>query len=130
MEKNKINISKIETFLYGIIDNVVSDNTYVGTLPDTIDAKWKDMCLIDCSNSVQDYEAYGEGIVHILLYAKPLTNGSKNVAVMSKLEAKLNEVIDKNNSREYQFSRLNTYTDYDAKRKWHCNIVALVLKIF
>lgn len=130
MEKNKINISKIETFLYGVIDNVVSDNTYVGTLPDTIDAKWKDMCLIDCSSSVSDYEAYGEGIVHILLYAKPMQNGSKNVAIMSKLEAKLNEVIEQNTSREYQISRLNTYTDYDEKRKWHCNIVALILKIY
>ena len=35
MNKDNLNISKIETYLAGIIDNVVSDNTYAGTLPTT-----------------------------------------------------------------------------------------------
>ena len=35
MDSNKINISKIETFLYEKIDNVVSKNTFVGSkVPD------------------------------------------------------------------------------------------------
>ena len=130
MDKNNLNISKVEDYLYKVLKSKVSENLYVGTLPDTTQSTWSDMCLIDCSSSVSDYEAYGEGIVHILLYAKPMQNGSKNVAIMSKLEAKLNEVIEQNTSREYHISRLNTYTDYDEKRKWHCNIVALILKIY
>ena len=40
MNKDNINISKIETYLHIIIDNVVSDNTYAGTLPDTIQSSW------------------------------------------------------------------------------------------
>ena len=82
MDKSNLNISKIETYLHSIIDNVVSENTYVGTLPDTIQTKWNDMCLIDVGNSIYDLDAYGKGVVHVLLYARPLMNGAKNVAVM------------------------------------------------
>jgi hypothetical protein len=54
MDKNKINISKIETYLHGIIDGKVSDNTYAGTLPDTIQSSWNDMVLIDVGNAIND----------------------------------------------------------------------------
>ena len=130
MNKDNLNISKIETYLDSIIDNVVSENTYVGTLPDTIQTGWTDMCLIDAGTAINDLDAYGRGIVHILLYAKPLSDGSKNVSGMSKMETRLNEVIRSANSRTYQINRRNTYTDYDAERKWHCNIVELNIKIF
>lgn len=130
MNKDNLNISKIETYLNSIIDNVVSENTYVGTLPDTIQTGWTNMCLIDAGTAINDLDAYGRGIVHILLYAKPLSDGSKNVSGMSKMETRLNEVIRSANSRTYQINRRNTYTDYDAERKWHCNIVELNITIF
>lgn len=130
MNKDNLNISKIETYLNSIIDNVVSENTYVGTLPDTIQTGWTDMCLIDAGTAINDLDAYGSGVVHILLYAKPLSDGSKNVSGMSKMETRLNEVIRSANSRTYQINRRNTYTDYDAERKWHCNIVELNITIF
>lgn len=57
MENKNLNISNIETYLHSIIDNKVSNNTFVGTLPDTINQKWNDMCLIDCSSTIQDYDA-------------------------------------------------------------------------
>ena len=125
MDKTNLNISKIETYLHSIIDNVVSNNTYVGTLPDTIQSSWNDMCLIDVSSTITDFDSYGSGIVHILLYARPLLSGAKNVAVMSTLEKRLNEVIKNADSEIYKINRRYTYTDYDTDRKWHCNIVAL-----
>lgn len=130
MDKNNLNISKIETYLHSIIDNVVSNNTYVGTLPDTIQSSWNDMCLIDVGNSIYDLDAYGSGIVHILLYARPLLSGAKNVAAMSTLEQKLNNALKNANSKIYRINRRSTYTDYDTERKWHCNIVALNITIY
>lgn len=130
MNKQLINISKIETYLYSIIDNAVSQNTYVGTLPDTISGDWTDMCLIDLGGSVRDRDAYGQGVVLVWLYARPLANGAKNVAKMSELESKLYEVIEKADDSAYHINRRATYSDYDAERKWHCNIVELNLKIF
>lgn len=130
MNKANINISKIESYLYSIIDNKVSDNTYAGTLPDTIQTEWKDMCLVDVSTSIRDMDAYGEGVVLVWLYARPLANGAKNVAKMSELESKLNEVIEEANDSIYHINRRATYSDYDSERKWHCNIVELNLKIF
>lgn len=130
MDKQHLNISKIETYLHSIIDNVVSQNTYVGTLPDTIVGEWTDMCLIDLSATIRDREAYGQGVVLVWLYARPLANGAKNVAKMTELESKLYEVIEKANDSIYHINRRATYSDYDSERKWHCNIVELNLKIF
>lgn len=125
-----MNISRIETYLHGIIDNKVSKNTYAGTLPDTIKSDWNDMVLVDCANRVSDMDAYGEAIVLIWLYARPFENGSKNVAVMDELETKLNEVIENANDKIYVINRRNTYSDYDSDRQWHCNIVELNVRIF
>lgn len=130
MDKNNMNISRIETYLHGIIDNVVSKNTYAGTLPDTIKSDWNDMVLVDCANRVSDMDAYGEAIVLVWLYARPFENGSKNVAVMDELETKLNEVIENANDKIYVINRRNTYSDYDSDRQWHCNIVELNVRIF
>ena len=129
MSKNSINISKIETYLHGIIDNVVSNNTYVGTLPNTIQSSWNDMCLIDCGSTIQDWDAFGRGVVLVWLYARPLPNGAKNVALLSTMESKLNEVIDSAVSSIYHINRRNTYTDYDTTRQWHCNIVEINILI-
>ena len=64
-----ISISEIETHLYDKLKKLVSKNTYAGTFPDTIQASWDDMCLIDCSNAIKDFDAYGNGSVLIFLYA-------------------------------------------------------------
>ena len=130
MDKNHLNISKLETYLYGIMDNIVSNNTYAGTLPDTIQSTWSDMCLIDCGNAIEDKDAYGKGVVLIWLYAKPRADGAKNTAVMSVLENKLNEVLANASNEMYQINRRNTYSDYDTNRKWHCNIVELNVTIY
>ena len=130
MDKNNINISKIESYLNGIIDNVVSNNTFVGDLPTTIDSTWNDMVMIDCANGITDYMGIGRGTVLIWLYAKPLANGIKNVAVMSKMEKALNDVLSNSKNQTYQISRVATYQDFDTTRQWHCNIVELNLQIF
>lgn len=129
MINSKLNISKIETYLHSIIDNVVSNNTYVGTPPETIKEDWQDMCVIDLGSDIVDFNAYGKGVVLVWLYARPLANGAKNVAKMSELETKLNEVIDTARNSTYRINRNATYTDYDSERKWHCNIVELNLTI-
>lgn len=129
MNKTHLNVSKIETYLHSIIDNVVSKNTYVGTLPDTIQSSWNDMCLIDCDLGVRDFDAYGQGVVLVWLYARPLLSGAKNVQIMSQLEQRLNEVISNAQSDSYQINRRSTYSEYDSERKWHCNVVELNLTV-
>jgi hypothetical protein len=125
MNRDNLNISKIETYLNSIIDNNVSPNTYAGTLPDTIKSDWTDMVLIDCGHAIRDLDAYGQGTVLVWLYVKRRGDGAKNTAIMSQLERKLDEVIKHASSSTYQISRRNTYSEYDTNRKWHCNIVEL-----
>ena len=133
MDSNKINISKIETFLNEKIDNVVSKNTFVESkVPDktAIPADWKDIVLIDIPNGVRDFEAYGQGTVLVSLFARPMESGRKNVAVLSRMEESLNEVIKSNTDKTYTLSRRLTYTGYDSDIDWHFNTIEVIIKIF
>lgn len=133
MDSNKINISKIETFLNKKIDNVVSKNTFVGSkVPDktAIPTDWKDIVLIDIPNGVRDFEAYGQGTVLVSLFARPMESGRKNVAVLSKMEESLNQVIKSNTDKTYTLSRRLTYTGYDSDIDWHFNTIEVIIKIF
>jgi hypothetical protein len=133
MDSNKINISKIETFLYEKIDNVVSKNTFVGSkVPDktAIPTDWKDIVLIDIPNGVRDFEAYGQGTVLVSLFARPMESGRKNVAVLSRMEESLNGVIKSNTDKTYTLSRRLAYTGYDSDIDWHFNTIEVIIKIF
>ena len=127
---DNFNISKIESYLYSIFNGTVSDNTFVGRLPDTIDSTWNDMCLSDCSSNIVDEDARATGVVFISLFARPNTDGTKNVPKMSQLEVKLNEVIKSSYNQNYRISRRSTYSDYDSNRNWHVNTVQLNILIF
>lgn len=127
---DRFNISKIESYLYSILYGTLTEQTYVGTLPDTIKDGWQEMCLIDCSSSIVDEDARASGSVQIALYTRPNTDGSKNVPKMSQLEQKLNTIIRAANDPHYQISRVATFTDYDTKRNWHYNVVELNIMVF
>ena len=131
MDKDKMNISSIETYLNSIFDNNISDNTIFGYMIEkaTIPDDWKDMVLIEVPNGVADMDAYGQGTILVWLYARPLLSGKKNVATMSTLEKKLNEVIKSSRNSTYQISRRLTYTYYDTDIDWHCNVVELNILI-
>jgi len=131
MDKDKMNISSIETYLNSIFDNTISNNTIFGytieksAIPDD----WKDMVLIEVPNGVADMDAYGQGTILVWLYARPLLSGKKNVSTMSILEKKLNEVVKSSSNSTYQISRRLTYTSYDTDIDWHCNVVELNILI-
>lgn len=132
MNKDNINISKVETYLNSILDNVVSNNTFFGYFPasEAIDSSWNDMVIVEIPNGIRDNDAYGQGTALVWLYARPLSSGRKNVAVMSQLEQRLNEVIRTASSPIYALSRRNTFSDYDEKLNWHCNAVELIIKVY
>lgn len=133
MNKDNLNISKIETYLNSIVDGVVSNNTFFTALPDksVIDASdWQDMVMIAIPEGIRDFEAYGSGSVFIYLYARPLESGKKNVAKMSQLEIELNDVIANAKDKNYHISRNDAHTTYDEDIKWHCNVVEIILKVF
>lgn len=129
MDKNLINISKIETFFNSLLDNKLSDNTFFTFLPPAIKQEWADMVLVDIPNAIKDLNAYGSGMILVYLFAKPMSNGVKPVAKLSQLEKSLNELIDSSKNKHYIISRGNTYADYDEQRNLFCNIVEVNLVI-
>lgn len=133
MNKDNLNISKIETYLNSILDGIVSENTFFTTYPDPSVVKssnWQDMVLVDIPTGISDIEAMGKGTIFIGLYARPLESGRKNVSKMSQLETKLNEVLSTANDQRYLLIRNDTRSTYDDDIDWHCNVVELIIKVF
>ena len=133
MDFNKINISKIETFLNSKFDNVVSNNTFFGgKRPEKseIPTDWNDMVFVDIPNGISDFDAYGRGSVFVYLCARPMSSGRKNVPALSNLEAKLNEVIQNNADSTYYIKRRLNASGYDTTIGWHYNVVELVITVF
>lgn len=121
------NTSKVEEYLYGIINGVVSDHVFVGELPTTIDNTWRDMVLIDCNLPMSDLECYSRATVYLFLYARPNADGTKNVPKMAELERKVNDVLSSASSEHYSINRSGNGADYDTDIKWHRNFVHLNL---
>lgn len=133
MDKSKLNISSIETYLNSIIDGVVSNNTFFTAIPETSIVKasdWQEMVMVAIPEGISDFEAYGKGSVFIYLYARPFESGKKNVSKMAELENKLNDVIENANDKHFRISRNDAHTAYDEDINWHCNVIELILKVF
>lgn len=124
-----MDISAIETYVDFLLGKQLSANTFIGTLPESIDSTWKDMVLIDC-NKITDLDAMGKGTVLIWLYAKPMAYGRKNVKTLSKMGKDLNAIVENAKHPNYSVSRRYTYPDYDSNLKWHCNVTELIIKIY
>ena len=74
-------------------------------------------------------DAMGNGTIFVGLYARPLESGRKNVARMSQLEMKLNEVLQNANDSRYMLKREDVFSTYDDDIDWHCNVVELTLLV-
>ena len=123
-------ISEIEDYLYGLLHGTVSQNVFAGNPPETIKSSWTDMVVIGLGTPIMDRGAYKSGSALIWLYAKPLSDGRKNVPVMKGMEDALNTVLSTQNDDVIRLSRRDFYTDYDSTRNWHVNIVELILNIY
>ena len=117
------NTSMVEEYLYSILNGVVSDHTFAGTLPSAIDGDWNDMVLIDCDLPMTDYGVYSAATVYIFLYARPNADGSKNVPLLYEMENKLCNVLDSIHHDHYSVDRLSNGADYDSNIHWHRNFV-------
>lgn len=132
MNKDNLNISKIETYLNSILDGEVSNNTFFTTYPNVSVVKasdWKDMVLVDIPSGIRDMDAMGSGTVFIGLYARPLESGKKNVAKMSELENKLNDALENAHDSRYMLKRSDVHSTYDDDIDWHCNVVELTILV-
>ena len=123
------NTSMVEEYLYSILNGAVSDHTFAGTLPSSIDGDWDDMVLIDCDLPMTDYGPYSKATVYVFLYARPNADGSKNVPLLYSLEDKLCDVLDSISDTHYSVDRLSNGSDFDTSINWHRNFVYFNLTI-
>ena len=119
----------VEEYLYSILNGAVSDHTFAGTLPSSIDGDWDDMVLIDCDLPMTDYGPYSKATVYVFLYARPNADGSKNVPLLYSLEDKLCDMLDSISDTHYSVDRLSNGSDFDTSINWHRNFVYFNLTI-
>lgn len=129
MDKNLMNISRIEAFFDSILKGKLSKNIFYSDLPPTIKESWSDFVLVDVF-SVNDLDGMGTGLVNIYLYAKPLSSGCKNVKALNNLEDKLTAILKDAEGKPYNITRAYTNTGFDSQCNTHYNIVGLYIKIF
>lgn len=129
MDKNKLNISAIESFFYDLLYEKVSSNVFMTTLPPNVYDEWKDIAVIAIPSSISNKDAFGRGTVSIQLYAQPLSDGSKNLSAFTKMEKALNESIEQSSNPTYSVSLLGNFAEYDTDAKMHCNIYLIQLLI-
>ena len=65
-----------------------------------------------------------EKTVLVYLFARPQESGRKNVA-LSKMEARLNEVINTSSNDTYLLKEDLLFTGYDMNIDWHYNVVEI-----
>lgn len=129
MDKNRINLSKIETFFDSILDGRVSKNTFFAELPMAFKEEWTEAVLVDCNSAIVDWDAYGRGTVRVWLYVPPMSSGAKNVKKFSQLEAKLNAAIEESDDPVYRIERRGIWTGYDRERTLFFNVIEVSLTI-
>lgn len=133
MNNDYINISAIETHFDKVIRKHVCKQSYAGTLPSTLDENTQEYVVIDAGAGISDFHAYGSGIINIFLYAQPIGNGMKNVAVLSKMEKAMNKCLRENkfDSKFYSVANEEAYGDtgYDSTYNMHYVIKAVHLTI-
>lgn len=125
-------ISQIERFFVMLLYNKgVSEKTYYGSLPTTIDDTCESFVLVDCGNGISDLDSHGFGSVNLYLYARPLKDGygTKNLPVLNQMENTLNSVIDSNTNPNYSISVNWRDSGYNDKINFHYNVVNIKLII-
>jgi hypothetical protein len=132
MNKNNLNISEIETFLYGLFNGEVGERVVVGSkvfnkaeIPNDCNS----FCHIDLPNGVNDMDAYGQGTALVALYARPMESGRKNVKVLSEMEVELNRVLAESANPNYKVIRRLTYSSFNRDIDWHCNVVEVIITV-
>lgn len=132
MYNDYINISAIETHLDAVINEAISSQVSVGTLPSTLEEDVMAYVVIDCGNAISDFHAYGKGIINIYLYAQPI-NGAKNVPALSIMETAFMKALreDAFDTEHYSVARELAYQDtgYDSTYNMHYIIKAIHLII-
>lgn len=129
MDRNRLNISKIETFFDRLLRGKVTDNLFFSEAPQAISESWKDFIVVDC-NGVTDWDAYGQGTVLIYVYVPPMgSSGRKDVATFSILESKINDCIAGSVDDVYKIKRRETYSDYDEDKNMFINIIEISLVV-
>lgn len=127
-----LNISQIENYLVGLL-KPLSKNVFAASLPTTLKDGYEDMILVDCGDNVNNDSEYGRSfgsaLVNIFLFAKPNSNGKKNVKRFNQLENAINDIIENTHHKHYTITELYRSQDYDTNIDYHFIVVAIKLII-
>jgi len=125
------NISSVETFFDELFrgSDKLTKNLFFNDLPIDISKDWQDFAVVDCGNPLRDKDAYVEGTVLVLLYAKQNAYGLKNVKGLQDLECRLMEIVNDCSDPHYHISFRGRYSNYNAVNDIFFNVIQLNIVI-
>lgn len=125
------NISSIETFFDDLFrgEDKLSKNIFFNELPTDISKDWTDFVVVDCGNPLRDKDAFVEGTILVLLYARQNAFGIKDVRGLQQLETRLNRLVRENDDAHYHLSFRGRYSNYNAVNDIFFNVIQLNIVI-
>lgn len=115
---------EIQHYLFTLLDDKVSFNTYMTNAPIKLTATDTDFVVIGLPTPLRDYEAYGTIKVMVEIFVKADERGLQNNVRLRDLQNKFNEIIDTENDSDiapYIICRTleGAFIDYDEAKGYH-----------
>lgn len=88
---NRINKFKIKQFIFDLVDNKVSNDTFT-SFPKEIKAGMDRFTVIE-ANNITDEIAIGRATILLTMWAKDTSLGVENTKILGDMETALNEIL-------------------------------------
>lgn len=114
MINKNYNITKIEGVLWNLCKTALGSSTkvYAGDRPTSVETSLTSFCVVAVPGNITDLDALGRGYVTIYVYARDLTGGIKNSAVLSPIHDLLMAVLPYSDSDYFiDFSSEASFND-------------------
>jgi len=105
---------RIEDVLWDLCKNVshASEDVFAGKRPDSTKEPRETFIVVSLLTAMKDLEAYGRGVVRILMYAKDLQGGIKNSPALKRMGDALSEHFPyKTEDYFFDYSSESTFSD-------------------
>jgi hypothetical protein len=104
MNKN-YNITKIEGALWNLCKTAFDSSmkVYAGSRPTSVASTLNSFCVVAVPGNVTDYGALGKAYVTIYLYARNLSDGTKNGTVLNTMHDTLFNYLPYSTNDDYFF---------------------------
>jgi hypothetical protein len=128
MINKNYDITKIEGVLWNLCKTTLGSSmkVYAGNRPASVETSLTSFCVVAVPGNITDLDAFGRGYVTIYIYAKDLTGGIKNGAILSQLHDLLIAALPYSDA-DY-FIDFSSEASFNDSSGFHIQAINMILK--